>query len=122
MAGIGYRETWNGDKIVADLRRDMKRRLALAGQVVADQIRKNISVATSSAGPSAPGGFPHADTGKLRQSIEYKMEGDDTVLVGSPLVYARHLELGTSTMAPRPFIRRTIRQMVRVIDKILWGQ
>ena len=43
-------------------------------------------------------------TGRLRNSISHAMD-DDSAYVGTNVEYAAYVELGTSKMAPRPFIR-----------------
>lgn len=57
---------------------------------------------------SAAGQPPAVDTGRLRASITYELGNTGKVLVarvGTNVNYARHLELGTSRMRPRPFLR-----------------
>jgi hypothetical protein len=61
--------------------------------------------------PSAPGEPPARVTGRLQASIGHAVttEGDDVVLtVGSGDPKAKLLELGTSTMRPRPYLRPTL--------------
>jgi len=58
--------------------------------------------------PSAPGSPPAVDTGRLRASITHELgddSGDLVGRVGTNVTYAKHLELGTSEMAARPFLR-----------------
>ncbi len=59
--------------------------------------------------PSAPGEPPRKRTGWLQRFTAHEVtrEGGGAVVarVGNGLKYARHLELGTRTMAPRPFLR-----------------
>lgn len=73
---------------------------------------------------SAPGQFPAADTGELHQSLTTvpTKNGPDVIQVntGANAPYAEALELGTSKMAPRPFMQPSfdeneakIRQNVR---------
>ncbi|QQS25153.1 MAG: HK97 gp10 family phage protein [Actinomycetota bacterium] len=57
---------------------------------------------------SAPGQPPAVDTGRLRSSITHELGAKGPVLVarvGTNVTYAKHLELGTSKMRPRPFLR-----------------
>jgi hypothetical protein len=51
---------------------------------------------------SAPGEAPATDTGRLVNSIDFKMEGPLTATVSSFLAYAAYLEFGTQNIAPRP--------------------
>lgn len=57
---------------------------------------------------SAPGQPPATDTGQLAASIGEELRRDEQGLVeriGSNLDKALYLELGTRTIAPRPFLR-----------------
>lgn len=56
---------------------------------------------------SAAGEYPNTDTGALVKSIYWKMVSKLTAHVGTPILYGKHLEFGTSTMAARPFMRPT---------------
>lgn len=51
---------------------------------------------------SAPGESPATDTGRLVNSIDFKMESPLTATVSSLLAYAAYLEFGTQRIAPRP--------------------
>ena len=42
-------------------------------------------------------------SGNLRQSITWRWNGDDAVVVGSPAKYARYHQFGTKRMPARPF-------------------
>lgn len=44
------------------------------------------------------------DTGRLRNSITHAVEGD-AVYIGTNVEYAPYVELGTSRMAARPYLR-----------------
>ena len=45
------------------------------------------------------------DTGRLRNSISHAVDmGDNSVYIGSNVEYAAFVELGTSRMAPRPYL------------------
>jgi len=84
------------------------------------RLRKNKGVYFYGLDPSASGEFPHKLTGNLQRSITYEMaDGGQRALVGSGVTYAKFLELGTSKMAPRPFLRPTLNinkdALVRII-------
>lgn len=68
---------------------------------------------------SAPGEPPAVRTGRLASSITLTPNGLRRILVGSPLVYARHLEFGTKHMRPRPWFRKTAREQRQAIKRIL---
>lgn len=84
-----------------------------SGPVMADLIRRAIRVQTVAmsgwnAPPGPPGGKPGVRTGTLRRSITWWPGIDELspyVDVGSAVVYAPYVELGTSRMAARPFLR-----------------
>jgi HK97 gp10 family phage protein len=102
-----------------EMEEKIKKKLAVIAEAVRGRVVENISESTRSVGPSAPGQFPHADTGTLRKSIFWKMVDNWTAVVGSNLNYARYLELGTRKMAPRPFLRPTLYSMKAEIQRIL---
>ena len=45
------------------------------------------------------------DTGRLRNSITHEQMSEDTEVIGTNVEYAPYVELGTSKMAARPFLR-----------------
>jgi hypothetical protein len=95
LAG-GSRLVWRGPELAKSVAAEWSLRLRAALEEIASQVKRNIS-SPSRPTPSAPGEFPHADTGMLRNSIfwtfdEKKMEG----IVGTPLLYGLYLEYGTS--------------------------
>lgn len=58
--------------------------------------------------PSLPGNPPAPDTGNLRASIHYTVETTDNgglARIGTDVEYGKHLEFGTSRMAPRPWLK-----------------
>lgn len=57
---------------------------------------------------SAPGESPANLTGNLANSADYKVRGHREMDFGEAADYATFLELGTSKMAPRPHVRRTV--------------
>lgn len=70
------------------------------------------------ANPSAPGDPPHKQTGRLMGSVAW--EAAELVRrVGSNVTYSRWLELGTSRMAPRPWLRRALYEMTPFIRAVI---
>jgi len=70
---------------------------------------------------SAPGEAPAVQTGRLRASIHYKAPDPLTRLIGTNLDYGYWLEIGTSKMAARPFLRPAFKQVSPKIVKMLKG-
>jgi len=74
---------------------------------------------------SSPGEPPAVDTGRLRASITHRVEREGkhfNGLVGTNVEYAKYLELGTSKIAPRPFLRPTLENnKQRILDEFVGG-
>ena len=68
--------------------------------------------------PSAPGEPPNRDTGTLQNHIETTMPGPLLAEVRSNAEYAAALELGTSKMAARPYLRPARDKMRRKIQNL----
>lgn len=73
---------------------------------------------------SAPGEYPAIRTGALRASIKSVFKWDKTnqmfsAFVGTHLLYGMFLELGTRTMARRPWLSRGLRDARAKIMKII---
>jgi len=76
------------------------------GHLAVQNIKARISTPYPPA--SAPNTPPHMRTDTLRASVDYSVQAagpiaDLTLKVDAP--YAVHLEYGTQSMAPRPFVR-----------------
>lgn len=72
--------------------------------------------------PSAPGEFPHVLTGQFRSSITSQVERGPREVVGrmgSHLDRSLHLEMGTSRMSARPWLRPTYKQSQATVKKLL---
>jgi len=105
MGRANVRIRWHDKAYQAELRQELGRRVQAAGEMLRGKIVENLSISTRSHGPSEAGESPHADTGKLRQSIFSDYDSASlTAIVGSPLKYAAYLQDGTSKMAARPFL------------------
>lgn len=68
---------------------------------------------------SAPGEPPASRTGRLRTSIDTSATSNESVKVGTPVIYGLHLERGTSRMRPRQFIRPGFEQARGKIQEAL---
>lgn len=91
-----------------------EKQLLQAGHWLRGQVVKNISTPTSLFGPSKKGEFPHADTGRLRQSI-FVSKGQGPVIFGHP---THEIRVGTNLsygllleyVTGRSYLRRTLRE------------
>ncbi len=113
---------WFGPKLKKHVRTEMSKRLDLAAEVVKDQTVRNISTSFWASGPSAPGEFPHSRQGArkgLLSEIFWDRVKDLIRIVGTTKIYGFFLEVGTSRMAARPFLRRTLFEMIGRLKKIL---
>lgn len=63
------------------------------------------SVSGKSHKPSLPGQFPHNDSGVLKNNIEAALTGQFEATVTASAPYSAALEMGTSKIAARPFMR-----------------
>ncbi len=133
---------WNGPQMQARIEAEMKRRLAASGIVVQNHAKELVSIegaggsraqrnskgqfikGTGSAklrygaNPSSPGDPPHKQTGRLLGSIATE-PGGMIQRVGTNLKYGRWLELGTTKMAARPWLRRALNERLDAIRRLL---
>lgn len=94
----------------------------LAGREVVAEIRQSISVPESKGKPSRPGENPKRLTGKLANSIGYKVdEKGFSLTIGSSSPVASFLQLGTKFMKPRPFLSMAYDKEKTIIGKIVVG-
>ena len=109
---------WNGDDANAYIR---GRSLA-ALMVLAAEGERRAKELVSIQGPprSSPGAPPHKDTGNLHDSITSEVDaGQMTARVGTDLDYGLFLEVGTSKMAARPWLRRSLMELTSRADQVL---
>lgn len=74
---------------------------------------------------SAPGEAPAVRTGHLRQNIKTEVVADGRTVrgrVGTDVEYGAHLELGTSKMAPRPWLERSFKEVEEDVKQVLSGR
>ena len=69
---------------------------------------------------SKAGEYPANDTGMLRRSIKKKMLNDGLQgFVWTDMSYAKALEFGTRTMAPRPFLQPSLEKARPMVKNFL---
>lgn len=122
---------WLPDAIVDGALKRTEERMAKACVVVARNIKSLLNVRAKQ--PSAPGEPPHKVTGRLYDSIFFRVERDGKEVIG--IVYsndkkARRLELGfvgkdslgrVYDQKPRPFMRPGFANSKDQIKKIIGG-
>lgn len=62
------------------------------------------------------------DTGRLRNSITHQQEGKRTVAIGSNVVYAPFVELGTIRMKAQPYLRPAIEEHSADYQRVVEGE
>lgn len=77
-------------------------------EVTAEHLITAGSVSDAGHVPSEPGQPPNRDTGVLDGNIETSRSAPLKVIVSSNAPYARALELGTSRMAARPYMKPAV--------------
>lgn len=72
---------------------------------------------------SAPGEYPMSDRGRLAGSVEFELPTNKTKIegvVGTNLVYGKHLELKPVSRGGRPWLSRAYKTVIRRgLDKLL---
>ena len=63
--------------------------------------------------------FVPVQTGTLKRSITHEFRGKHTVAVGSNVEYAPYVELGTSKMTAKPYLRPALEANRKEIRKLL---
>ena len=120
---ISAKIQWNGKQFEQEMLSRVQARLFKAAMVLrAAIVRKIRRFSYFKVGPSAPGFAPHMRTGILSgRHIFWRVKPGDpyTVEVGVSVLYGVWLELGTSRMAARPYLRptfvETFPRMLRIV-------
>ncbi|MDY0167437.1 MAG: hypothetical protein RBS80_12890 [Thermoguttaceae bacterium] len=119
-SGVTWR--WNGGSPKAAARPiqdELDARVRLAAETLRGAIVESIGESTREHGPSLPGTPPHADTGRLRQSVFAVDNGDGSATIGAAARYAGYLEAGTTRMDPRPFLVPALLNNQHRLERIL---
>ena len=125
-----YIDSSKFDRMMADFPAKIasakKRALMAIGQAVASRATLAFRSSMFRPSPWAPRKKPGDGhpllirSGHLRQSISWKLDGDDAVVVGTSQKYAKYHQYGTKKMPARPFmpVDKTGRLMPDVERKI----
>jgi len=121
----GTRLIWKGKELEKLIGQKSARNMQTAAYFLEGEIKKSMKAGGGrgkSHIPAPPGEPPHVDTGRLRRSITHEIEVTDKGVIGrigTNVDYGRYLELGTSRMKARPFLRPGLEKNKRKIARIL---
>lgn len=103
MAGIEVTLTSNKDEILEALGEQLGQAMIAIGMTAESNAKQEITKAVYDTPESKSG---YVRTGRLRNSITYGVDtSEPAVYIGSNVEYAPYVELGTSKMAARPFLK-----------------
>ena len=106
MAGIEVTLTSNKDEILEALGEQLGQAMIAIGMTAESNAKQEITKAVYDT-PESKSGFVR--TGRLRNSISYGVDTDEpAVYIGSNVEYAPYVELGTSKMRARPFLKPAV--------------
>jgi len=123
---------WYGDRFLSRMNGQLEKAISTAAIVLEADIKTHFTL--RGAGrlyrkrkgiyhrASLPGQPPAIDTGLLRASIQHEvLKSRDRVTgrAGTNVDYGRYLELGTSRMAPRPYLRPALDRVHRQVVEML---
>ena len=106
MAGIEVTLTSNKDEILEALGEQLGQAMIAIGMAAESNAKQEITKAVYDTPESKSG---YVRTGRLRNSISYGVDTDEpAVYIGSNVEYAPYVELGTSKMMARPFLKPAV--------------
>lgn len=109
---------WHGDEFFRKLKRHEEKNLHRAAIHLKNEVKKELGDPYPPA--SAPGDYPSRRDGELRRSMAHEVDSHKMIArVGTNKVYGRHLEMGTSKMEKRPFLRNTLAKALRTLRRIM---
>ena len=122
---------WHGQQVKARIEAEMGRRLDAASIVVQNHAKELIGREGAEptggkkggkliygARRSAPGEPPMKQIGRLQTSVAHERTGL-VARVGTNVDYGRFLELGTATMAARPWLRRSLVECMGTVRALI---
>lgn len=99
---IDVKITDNSDKFLDALPEQIEQALIAIGLAAETNAKKKVTEVVYNTPPSPN----YARTGRLRNSITHAVEaGEQSVYIGSNVEYAAFVELGTSRMKARPYLK-----------------
>lgn len=130
---------WHGKEATVYVKNKVVKRLEIAGRIYRDFIRTKISIpnvtaaalAKAMAGkrisksarggnPSVAGDYPKKLTGHLRRNIQMEIDTVKMIArVGTNVLYAKFLEMGTRKMKSRPFMQKALKECFSRLKKVL---
>ncbi len=125
---------WNTQAVMSKVGDETERNMAKALRVAVNRCKQLISRGNiTGKNPSLPGEPPKRQTGTLRSSIDSAIVREDDKVKGYLGVrqgptgegesnYGFILEVGTSKMKPRPFLRRTVSDNAGELSAIIKGK
>jgi HK97 gp10 family phage protein len=106
MAGIEVTLTSNKDEILEALGEQLGQAMIAIGMAAESNAKQEITKVVYDTPESKSG---YVRTGRLRNSISYGVDTDEpAVYIGSNVEYAPYVELGTSKMRARPFLKPAV--------------
>lgn len=117
MAGIEVTLTSNKDEILEALGEQLGQAMIAIGMTAESNAKQEITKAVYDTPESKSG---YVRTGRLRNSISYGVDTDEpAVYIGSNVEYAPYVELGTSKMMARPFLKPAVENYAREYKDLL---
>lgn len=95
----------HSDEVIDEMKKTMERALEKIGMVGEAYAKEECPV----------------DTGTLRNSISHAVD-DNTAIIGTNVEYAPYVELGTSKMDARPYLRPAVENHIKEYKEIAKGE
>lgn len=113
--------TWNGPEFERLVRAQVAENLEAAAIHLKGRMKTSLRIGNKFGNrPSRPGEPPRRRTGRLSGSIAHEVnKGELVARVGTNVLYAKFLELGTRRMSARPFIRPALQRERFALGRIL---